>query len=161
MVEQEYRIFVGIDWATEAHQGCVLDGDRQVLGGRSFAHTGEAIAAFAAWLGELAVAWDAAKVGRRFVQRRTDPPQHDEPMAPALHVARVAGDRALRFAAVSPPAGAPLGARSAPAGLTRDLIVAGTFVVTVPSTGRRRHPFPCIRIDMARIDALSVVNALL
>jgi transposase len=53
-VESEYRIYVGIDWATEAHQACVLDRARRILAERSFAHTGNAIAAFAQWLSELA-----------------------------------------------------------------------------------------------------------
>ena len=50
MVDDEYRIFVGIDWATEAHQACVLDCTGRVLAERSFAHTGEAVAGFAQWL---------------------------------------------------------------------------------------------------------------
>jgi transposase len=50
VVDDEYRIYVGIDWATEAHQGCVLDDTGRVLAERSFAHSGEAIAAFAQWL---------------------------------------------------------------------------------------------------------------
>ena len=50
MVDDEYRIYVGIDRATEAHQGCVLDDTGRVLAERSFAHSGEAIAAFAQWL---------------------------------------------------------------------------------------------------------------
>ena len=53
-VNTEYRMYVGIDWATEAHQACVLDGARHVIGERSVAHTGAALAAFAAWLSELA-----------------------------------------------------------------------------------------------------------
>ncbi|HMA26876.1 MAG TPA: IS110 family transposase, partial [Solirubrobacterales bacterium] len=53
-VEEEYQVYVGIDWATEAHQACVLNGARQVLGERSFAHAGNAIAAFAAWVRGLA-----------------------------------------------------------------------------------------------------------
>ena len=46
-VDDEYRIYVGIDWATEAHQACVLDCSGRILAERSFAHTGEAIAGFA------------------------------------------------------------------------------------------------------------------
>jgi len=53
-VERDYRIYVGIDWATQAHQACVLDSARQILAERSFAHAGNAIAAFAQWLNELA-----------------------------------------------------------------------------------------------------------
>jgi transposase len=49
-VDDEYRIYVGIDWATEAHQACVLDCTGRVLTERSFAHTGEAVAGFAQWL---------------------------------------------------------------------------------------------------------------
>ncbi len=54
MVENEYQIYVGIDWATEAHQACVLDSRGRILAERSFAHTGDAIAAFAQWLHEVA-----------------------------------------------------------------------------------------------------------
>jgi len=53
-VEEEYRIYVGIDWASEAHQACVLDHTRRIVAERSFAHAGDAILAFAQWLGELA-----------------------------------------------------------------------------------------------------------
>jgi transposase len=53
-MEPEYRIFVGIDWATQAHQVCVLDPERRVVGERSVAHAGDALAAFATWVAELA-----------------------------------------------------------------------------------------------------------
>lgn len=51
---ETYRLLVGIDWATEAHQVCVLDEAAAVVGERSVAHTGDAIAGFTAWLEELA-----------------------------------------------------------------------------------------------------------
>ena len=54
MVETEYRIYVGIDWATQAHQACVLDQARRIVSERSIAHAGDAISAFAQWLSELA-----------------------------------------------------------------------------------------------------------
>lgn len=54
MEEEAYSVFVGVDWATEAHQVCVLDAHRQVLGERSVEHSGPGIAAFVAWLVELA-----------------------------------------------------------------------------------------------------------
>jgi transposase len=54
VVDDEYRVYVGIDWATETHQACVLDSAGRMLAERSFAHTGEAVAAFAQWLHELA-----------------------------------------------------------------------------------------------------------
>jgi transposase len=53
-VDNEYRLYVGIDWASEAHQVCVLDPARRIVGERSVAHAGDAIAAFAEWLNELA-----------------------------------------------------------------------------------------------------------
>jgi transposase len=54
VVDDEYRIYVGIDWATEAHQACVLDCTGHVVAERSFAHSGEALAGFAQWLHEVA-----------------------------------------------------------------------------------------------------------
>jgi transposase len=54
VVDDEYRTYVGIDWATAAHQACVLDCTGRVLAERSFAHTGEALAGFAQWLHEVA-----------------------------------------------------------------------------------------------------------
>lgn len=54
MVESEYRIYVGIDWASQAHQACVLDRGGRMLAERAFAHAGDAIAGFAQWLSELA-----------------------------------------------------------------------------------------------------------
>lgn len=42
-----YSLWVGIDWATEEHQVCVMDHERQVIVERSVRHTGEAIAKFA------------------------------------------------------------------------------------------------------------------
>lgn len=54
MVESDYRIYVGIDWASEAHQACVLDHDQRIVAERSFAHAGNAVAEFAQWLRELA-----------------------------------------------------------------------------------------------------------
>jgi transposase len=53
-VETEYRLLVGIDWATEAHQVCVVDGEGRVRGERSVEHSGAAIASFLRWLEELA-----------------------------------------------------------------------------------------------------------
>ena len=53
-VENGYRFYIGIDWASEAHQVCVLDAARRIVSERSFAHAGDAVAAFAEWLNELA-----------------------------------------------------------------------------------------------------------
>ena len=53
-MDNEYRFYVGIDWASEAHQVCVLDAARRIVSERSFAHAGDAVVAFAEWLNELA-----------------------------------------------------------------------------------------------------------
>jgi hypothetical protein len=50
VVESDYRIYVGIDWASEAHQACVLDHERRIVAERSLAHAGNAIVEFAQWL---------------------------------------------------------------------------------------------------------------
>src|SRR5262249_47821743 len=47
MNEQSYTIWVGIDWATKAHQVCVLDAHRNVLAEVVVTHKGDAIAKFA------------------------------------------------------------------------------------------------------------------
>lgn len=43
-------VFVGIDWAREAHQACVLDADGQELGNRGFEHSGRGLAEMAEWI---------------------------------------------------------------------------------------------------------------
>ena len=46
-------VFVGIDWARESHQACVLDGAGGELGNRSFGHSGKGLTAMAAWILKL------------------------------------------------------------------------------------------------------------
>ena len=46
----EVRWFVGIDWASEQHQVCLLDADGHIVGERVFAHGGEGLAGLCAWL---------------------------------------------------------------------------------------------------------------
>jgi len=41
---EQYRWFLGIDWATEFHQVCVLDAERQVIEERKVEHSGSGIA---------------------------------------------------------------------------------------------------------------------
>lgn len=52
-MEQAYRRSVGIDWATQAHQFCVINPERQVLEERSVEHTGSAIAQSVEWLARI------------------------------------------------------------------------------------------------------------
>src|ERR1700675_1033066 len=49
----EGRWFVGVDWATEAHQVCVLDAEGGVVGERSVAHSGTGLAELCRWLLEI------------------------------------------------------------------------------------------------------------
>lgn len=44
------QAFVGIDWATEAHAVCVVDGQGRIQGERGFPHSGEGLSALCAWL---------------------------------------------------------------------------------------------------------------
>jgi transposase len=53
-MEQDYRLLVGIDWATEAHQVCIMDGERHVIEERSVEHSGAALAELADRLTQLA-----------------------------------------------------------------------------------------------------------
>src|SRR6266581_574203 len=48
-----YEWFVGIDWGSEKHQVCVLDGDRRRVGERVVDHDGASLAQLAAWLWTL------------------------------------------------------------------------------------------------------------
>lgn len=47
-------LFVGVDWATELHQACVLDARGEQLGERQVKHSGADLADFCRWLLELA-----------------------------------------------------------------------------------------------------------
>jgi transposase len=49
-MDENYRLFVGVDWATEAHQVCLIDPQRKILEERSVEHTGTALAQFVDWL---------------------------------------------------------------------------------------------------------------
>jgi transposase len=68
-MSHRYEFLVGIDWATQAHQVCVLDADGRLLAERPVAHSGQALAEFADWLlalagGEPALAAVAIEVPR-------------------------------------------------------------------------------------------------
>jgi transposase len=47
-------VFVGIDWATRAHEVCALDVERKILGRKSFLNSTEGLTALIDWLFELA-----------------------------------------------------------------------------------------------------------
>jgi transposase len=52
-VSEQYRYFVGIDWATECHEVCILDADGRAIDRRTVEHTGSGIAQLLGYLKEL------------------------------------------------------------------------------------------------------------
>lgn len=53
MSESSYAWYVGIDWGSESHQVCVLDGAGARVRERPFEHSGPGLAALAEWLVEV------------------------------------------------------------------------------------------------------------
>lgn len=53
-------VFVGIDWATRAHEVCALDVERKILGRKSFLNSTEGLTALIDWMIELAAGFPAA-----------------------------------------------------------------------------------------------------
>ena len=47
---EELEYFAGIDWGSETHQACIVDGEGTVLGERAFGHGGAGLAEMADWL---------------------------------------------------------------------------------------------------------------
>ena len=52
-MQNEYDVFAGIDWATDAHQVCALGATREIMAERSVQHTGSAVNEFLDWLARL------------------------------------------------------------------------------------------------------------
>ena len=61
-MSEQYRWFVGIDWATERHEVCIVDGGGQVVDRRSIEHSGAGIAQLIGYLKELTAGqpWELA-----------------------------------------------------------------------------------------------------
>lgn len=53
-MSEKYEFFVGIDWATESHAVCVLDGDRELVDELNVLHSGEELARLVKRLEKLA-----------------------------------------------------------------------------------------------------------
>lgn len=53
-MSEQYRFFVGIDWATESHEVCILDAAQRVIERKSVEHSGAGIAQFVTHLNKLA-----------------------------------------------------------------------------------------------------------
>ena len=76
------EFLAGINWSSQVHQVCILDGDGGVLGERAFEHSGEGFARMADWIlkvtgaGERTAAEHAK--GDVLVQlvRNLAPPEH-------------------------------------------------------------------------------------
>jgi transposase len=49
-MQQEYAFFVGVDWATEAHEVSIVADDRKQLGGKSFENTSAGLHALCAFI---------------------------------------------------------------------------------------------------------------
>jgi transposase len=52
-LSEQYRYFVGIDWATESHEVCVLNAEQQVVDRKAVEHSGSGIAQFVEYLEKL------------------------------------------------------------------------------------------------------------
>jgi transposase len=52
--QQRTLIWVGVDWATEEHQACVVDGKGAIIGERLVPHSGTGLAELCDWLAGLA-----------------------------------------------------------------------------------------------------------
>jgi transposase len=52
-LSEQYRYFVGVDWATESHEVCVLNAEQQVVDRKAVEHSGSGIAQFVEYLEKL------------------------------------------------------------------------------------------------------------
>lgn len=52
-MERQYGLLVGIDWATQQHEVCSIDGERRIVDRRKVAHSAVEISTFVDWLTEL------------------------------------------------------------------------------------------------------------
>src|SRR5271166_2912462 len=50
VMSTDVRFFVGIDWASETHQVCLVAADGKIVGERAFAHGGAGLAEMCDWL---------------------------------------------------------------------------------------------------------------
>ena len=54
MAGQAFQFYVGIDWASDSYQVCVVDGNGKVLGEKQVEHSGDGIRECIDWLLKLA-----------------------------------------------------------------------------------------------------------
>jgi transposase len=53
VLSKQYRYFVGIDWATESHEVCVLNAEQQVIDRKAVEHSGSGIAQLVEYLEKM------------------------------------------------------------------------------------------------------------
>ena len=60
MTQETMRWFAGVDWGSERHQVCIVDGEGNIAGEQWFAHSGAGLAELCDWL--LSMAGEAGAV---------------------------------------------------------------------------------------------------
>lgn len=60
MTQETIRWFAGVDWGSERHQVCIVDGEGSIAGEQSFPHSGAGLAELCDWL--LSIAGEASAV---------------------------------------------------------------------------------------------------
>ncbi len=129
MATEHYRLFVGIDWGSEAHQVTVVNPERHVQHERKVPHTGADIAALAQWLVDLAGGVAATVAVALEVPRG---PLVDALLAQGLHVYAINPKQLDRFRDRYTVAGAKDD--------RRDARVLATALVTDRAAFRRLDP---------------------
>ena len=54
MAQETLAWFAGVDWGSEKHQACLLDGHGSIAGEREFPHSGAGLAELGDWLISIA-----------------------------------------------------------------------------------------------------------
>jgi len=137
-MEDERNWFVGVDWASETHHVRVSDARGRKRGARAFAHSGEGLAAMAAWILEVTGAPPEAV----FVAIEV-------PHGP---VAESLIERGFRVHAINPKQLDRFRDRFSPAGAkddSRDAEVLGDALRTDPRCFRALQPLDPVVVDLA------------
>ena len=127
--EEDYRLFVGVDWGNEAHQVAVVDRARTVVHERSVHHAGADLAALTEWLAEQADGQAGAVAVALEIPRG---PVVDALLAQGLHVYAINPKQLDRFRDRYTVAGAKDD--------RRDALVLATALVTDRAAFRRLDP---------------------
>jgi len=137
MMEDERNWFVGVDWASETHHVRVSDARGRKLGARAFAHSGEGLAAMAAWILELTGAAPEAV----FVAIEV-------PHGPVVESLM---ERGFRVHAINPKQLDRFRDRFSPAGAkddSRDAEVLGDALRTDPRCFRALQPLDAVVVEL-------------